>query len=321
MGQSLVRYQIDQQTGWGLLKGDQVLPLESHYDSSLGALLQQGREALNQVSQSIATQGIPLNHVRLLNPVTPPARIIVQGPNYPQPDGEAEKKRPNAYFLRKDESALAGPNHNLVRPDGCDLLELGLHLGLVIQKPISGPVDLTRETLPDYLAGWTAAVDVTARDIALRQPDHQLFQAKSFRGFCPTGPVLYLPAPEEWDLLYELELRLWVNGEQRQQMFTRQWLFSPAETISQLSRQINLATGDLLLTGSEPLSSIKPPSGMMQRLGGLIFSEEKRFHAFVRSIAGEPRFLQNGDKIRASISHGNGSPSLGEQRYSVVPST
>ncbi|MDP5172913.1 MAG: fumarylacetoacetate hydrolase family protein [Bacteroidia bacterium] len=318
MGISLVRYDLEGQIDWGLLRGEMIFSLDQPYDS-LRAVLETGREDIERITRLGADQGIPLSHIKLLSPITTPARIIGQGPNYLE-EAQTEKKAHHSFFFRKDENAISGPYEDVLRPEGCHLLEASLNLGLVIGKSMAEATKVSAAQVPTYVAGWIMGMDVTSRDHLLRESGDQWYLAKSYRRFAPMGPIVYLPSQEEWESLGNLELRMWVNGELKQQFFTRNWMQQPAQSLQQLSAVMNLDAGDVLLTGGAPMSQVKLPSGMVQRLGGLIFSEEKRLAAFLQTIAKDPAYLQNGDKIRATITSADGNISLGEQHYSIATS-
>jgi 2-keto-4-pentenoate hydratase/2-oxohepta-3-ene-1,7-dioic acid hydratase in catechol pathway len=71
---------------------------------------------------------------------------------------------------------------------------------------------------------------------------------KSFDGSCPIGPWL-TPASDIADP-QKLGLKLWVNGVLKQDSNTDKMLFTLAEQIEQLSINMTLHPGDLILTGT-----------------------------------------------------------------------
>jgi hypothetical protein len=64
---------------------------------------------------------------------------------------------------------------------------------------------------------------------------------------CPTGPVLVTRDELDWR---DRAVRLWVDGELRQEDTTSAMRFSPAYLVSYLSRAVALRAGDLLMTGT-----------------------------------------------------------------------
>ena len=95
---------------------------------------------------------------------------------------------------------------------------------------------------------------------------------KSFDTFGPMGPALV--TKDEIGDPSNLELTLWVNGEQRQHTNTRDLIFSIPFLISYLSQAITLEPGDIISTGT--------PSG-------------------TGASHKPPVFLKQGDQVRVSI--------------------
>ena len=84
-------------------------------------------------------------------------------------------------------------------------------------------------------------------------------RGKIFDGFCPLGPALVtadeIPDPQTLDLSTS------VNGKTLQQGNTADMIFSVAELISELSQDVTLLPGTVILTGTPPGSGISqsPP--------------------------------------------------------------
>ena len=91
-----------------------------------------------------------------------------------------------------------------------------------------------------YVLGYTAANDVTARD--LQKNDVQWTRGKGFDTFCPLGPAI----DTDLDPLEGLQ----VNGELRQSGSTGDMIFGVAELIEYVSRIMTLLPGDVILTGT-----------------------------------------------------------------------
>lgn len=317
MGISLVRFEDNSSINWGLLQEKVILPLKGAYPD-LDTVLEIGREDIQTTRKLEPDQGIPKDRVTLLAPVTAPARIICQSPNFKEQGTKEKAFKP--FFLRKDDASLASATDTLKRPASCYLLEGTVMLGMVIGKDLFRPTEITMENIHEYVGGWIICTDLTARDQVMRESGHQLYQSKSYRGFCPTGPFVFLPDAEDWKKLNQLELRMWVNAELREENFTRLWKQDPAKSLTELTKVIDLTAGDLFLTGGSPMSKVTPPSGMIEKLGGLLFSEEKRMNAFFQSLAKEGKYLNPGDSVRTTITSADGTLSLGEQNYSIATS-
>jgi 2-keto-4-pentenoate hydratase/2-oxohepta-3-ene-1,7-dioic acid hydratase in catechol pathway len=96
------------------------------------------------------------------------------------------------------------------------------------------------------VAGYVVMNDVSARDWQRKSPTWTL--GKSFDTHGPMGP--WLVTAREIDDPQNLRLRLWVNGEIRQQFSTADMIYPVAEQIAYLSTVMTLEPGDLLATGT-----------------------------------------------------------------------
>ena len=79
--------------------------------------------------------------------------------------------------------------------------------------------------LADYVAGLVVTNDVSARDVQL--PKTQFYESKSYPTFTPVGPALVLLDADELKRFTDLRLRLWVNGELRQDTTAADMIYRP----------------------------------------------------------------------------------------------
>ncbi|MEP7057384.1 MAG: fumarylacetoacetate hydrolase family protein [Caldimonas sp.] len=132
-----------------------------------------------------------------------------------------------------------------------------------------GGKNIDRSRALEHVFGYTIVNDVTARDVQMRHSQWDL--GKNFDTFCPMGP--YLVTPDDCDGT-DTRVRLWVNGELRQDAQTTDLIFDIPSLIETCSRGITLQPGDVIATGT--------PSGV-----GLGMTP--------------PRFLRAGDVVRIEI--------------------
>ncbi|WP_292312103.1 plasmid replication protein RepC, partial [Marivivens sp.] len=78
---------------------------------------------------------------------------------------------------------------------------------------IESAIDVSPESILDYVAGLVIVNDYSARDIQI--PQMQFYKGKSFRTFGPVGPWLCLLEPGDDAYLLNLDLELKVDGEIR----------------------------------------------------------------------------------------------------------
>jgi 2-keto-4-pentenoate hydratase/2-oxohepta-3-ene-1,7-dioic acid hydratase in catechol pathway len=115
-----------------------------------------------------------------------------------------------------------------------------------------------------YIFGYTAANDVTARD--LQRKDGQWTRAKAFDTFCPLGPGI----ETELDPLEKLSIVCRVNGEVRQGGFTSDMVFGVAELIEFISQVMTLLPGDVVLTGTPSgVGTVEPGDTMEVEIDGI----------------------------------------------------
>jgi 2-keto-4-pentenoate hydratase/2-oxohepta-3-ene-1,7-dioic acid hydratase in catechol pathway len=318
MGMHVVRFVRNEKEKWGVLSGDRILVLRGSYPT-LANFLEEGIEEARSINEQRGTESISLDDVTILSPVTKPAKIICQGANYSTHRVEAglEAGRPsfNLIFSKAD-SSLTGAYSDIICPSPVKLLDYEIELGLVIGTAISGPVQVTDETLDQYVVGLVITNDVSARDIQLSQG--QFLKGKSYRTFCPTGPSLYLLDKEEIPLIHDLELKLWVNDELRQAASTEQLLFKPAETLTELSEIMDLSIGDLIMTGTTGGVALNLTAEMMSQISNQAISSHEKLDLLLTSQLKSEKYLKAGDVIRCVIKSKDGTINLGEQVNKVI---
>jgi len=311
----LARYQTDGTANWGVVLEDGLAPLAGSYDSTADLI---ANAAADMRSAAMKSARIAVDAVQLLSPVSTPCRVLCQGANYRQhviESGMDPDKRSFNLFFDKTDAAVTGPAAPVARPRHVHLLDYEIELALVIGAHIDRPISVTPENLHEYVFGITIANDLSARDVQL--PQGQFLKGKSYRGFCPIGPFLAVPEPAEFDLLDNLDLRLEVNGQPRQQDNTANMLYRPAETLTELTEFCNLSPGDVLLTGTPHGCVATSPPALVRRLATALLPEDKLWASFI-TMNKRKSYLKPGDVINASIRSADGALDLGVQRTIIT---
>ena len=145
----------------------------------------------------------------------------------------------------------------MIRPAHVRLLDYEVEIGLVIGREMPVGTTITEDNLADYVAGLVVTNDISARDVQL--PKTQFYEAKSYPTFTPVGPALVLLDADELKRFTDLRLRLWVNGELRQNMTVADMIYQPVQTLQALTRFQRLDPGDLLLTGTPVGTALSAP--------------------------------------------------------------
>jgi 2-keto-4-pentenoate hydratase/2-oxohepta-3-ene-1,7-dioic acid hydratase in catechol pathway len=170
-----------------------------------------------------------------------PSKIVCIGRNYAAHARELGHDVPSEPLLfLKPPSALAGPGDVIVLPPESDRVEHEAELAVVIGRRAK---NVAQSDALDYVFGYTAACDVTARD--LQRKDVQFTRSKGFDTFCPVGPWI------ETELDGGAQrIRCRVNGQPRQDGPTAHMIFDVPTLVSYVSRMMTLLAGDVILTGT-----------------------------------------------------------------------
>jgi 2-keto-4-pentenoate hydratase/2-oxohepta-3-ene-1,7-dioic acid hydratase in catechol pathway len=181
-----------------------------------------------------------LESVRLLPPVEP-GKIICIGRNYAAHAAEHDAQVPESPLIfLKPPSSVIGPGESILLPPQSENVEHEAELALVIGR---GGRWIPPEKAAEHILGYTAANDVTARD--LQRIDGQWTRGKGFDTFCPIGPWI------ETDLdPADVLLTCYVSGQMRQMGSTRDMVFPVFTLVTLISSVMTLNPGDVILTGT-----------------------------------------------------------------------
>ena len=195
---------------------------------------------------------LPLPAVTLLAPIPRPRRnVFCVGRNYMDHVAEGDRTRgitqsevpKYPQFFTKAPDCVIGPEEEIPNHIGVtDWLDYEVELAVVIG---TAGRDIPKERALEHVFGWTIGNDVTGRDLQRRYG--QWFKGKSLDRSCPLGP--WIVPRDELDAL-STGIRLWVNGEKRQDSHTSKMIFDVKEIIHQLSLGFTLKPGDVILTGT-----------------------------------------------------------------------
>lgn len=193
--------------------------------------------------QGLDTTGarVPLEGAQILSPMIPRSKVVAVGKNYAEhieEMGGEEPAAPTLFF--KPNTAVIGPNEPVIWPAWASEISYEAELAIIIGRPCK---DVPEHRVPEVIWGYTAANDVTARDIQRAEP--QWARAKGFDTSCPLGPVVNLDLDPS-----DIAIRSYVNGELRQDGRTSHMIRSVPEIVSYVSHAFTLLPGDIILTGT-----------------------------------------------------------------------
>jgi 2-keto-4-pentenoate hydratase/2-oxohepta-3-ene-1,7-dioic acid hydratase in catechol pathway len=198
---------------------------------------------------------VPWPSVNLLSPVIP-TKVLCVGKNYEEHAEEMGGNLPEEPLIfMKPATSVIGPNQPVVYPKISNEIHHEAELAVVMSRPAR---NVKAEDASQYIFGYTAANDVTARD--LQRKDDQWTRAKGFDTFCPLGPAI----ETELDPLERLAVICRVNGEVRQAGFTSDMVFGVAEIIEYITAFTTLLPGDVILTGTPSGVGKVEPGDLME---------------------------------------------------------
>lgn len=212
---------------------------------------------------------------RVLAPLLYPGKILCAGANYF--DHLAEMGMPGAkkeeqrlfFFMKPPHNAIVGGGATVHMPIATKAFDWEIELALVIGKRAR---NVSVADAMSHVAAYTVAIDFSARDHN-RAPEtfYKLdwVAGKGNDTCCPIGPRL-VPASVIADP-QNIGLKLWVNGDLKQDGRATDMIFSIAEQISTASRIMTLDPGDLMLTGTP--AGVGVPKQTFLKVGDAVESE------------------------------------------------
>jgi 2-keto-4-pentenoate hydratase/2-oxohepta-3-ene-1,7-dioic acid hydratase in catechol pathway len=255
------------------------------------------RDRLGTVQHELASRA-PVANAKLRAPLAAPKNIYFAGANYRDHVEEMMRKtgapldaNPKRlahgpwHSLKATGSTIAGPDDVVTTPSHTKKLDWEIEIAVVIGRTCK---NVSVADAYDYVAGYTIADDLSARDHIGREgvANESPFKwdwvgQKSFDGSCPMGPAI-TPHAFIGDPM-NLAMKLWVNGELMQDSNTSQMIYTIQEQVAHLASRVTLQPGDVILTGT--------PSGVGAARG---------------------RFLKPGDVVRHWIEN------IGEFQFTVA---
>jgi len=217
---------------------------------------------------------VPRQDAYWFAPVPRPGKIVCVGLNYrdhAEESGLAVPKTP--VIFSKFSSCVVAPGEPVVVPTTSERVDYEAELAVVVGRHTK---HVSADRAYDYVLGYTAFNDVTARDFQFG--DGQWQRGKSCDTFAPMGQTIVttdeIPDP------HTLRITMKVNGTVMQDSNTNQLIFRVPELIEFISKSITLEPGDVIATGTpagvgfarKPPVFLKPGDTMdveIERIGGL----------------------------------------------------
>ncbi len=317
MSLNIVRFETQGRAQWGVIREHKITPVPGEF-ATTGDFL---RGTTLAELAALEAPTLDISAVTLLSPVTRNQQFVCQGANYRQHMTESgmdpDAKTYNMIFS-KAPGCIVAADSDVIKPGRVQFLDYEIELGLVMKTAITGKITVTDANLHEYVAGAVIVNDYSARDVQI--PQTQFYKGKSFRTFGPVGPWITLLDKDSIAALKNLQLKLTVDGDVRQQDSTANLVYGPAETLTELSGVHDFEPGDLLATGTPAGCALSIPSPAKQRLAALL-PEKKKWQIFLKVQAGRTQYLKPGQVVEASIRSADGRVDLGVQRNRIVAET
>lgn len=235
-------------SGFGVVEGDRLLDAShladamertDHCDRVVDVIVgfDRFRSEFDRVRASLPS--MPLSEAALGPPVMRPSKVVAMGSNYLE--GTDGPPLPIWAFVKSPQS-ITGPGSTIrLPPVEAKVFHHETELVAVIGK--TGK-DIRPQDARSHVFGYMVGIDVSGRRDVLPQT---LFN-KSHDTFSPIGPVI--ATADEIPDPHRLGVRLWVDGELRQDFSTSDMGHNVWESISYVSSVTTLNPGDLIFTGT-----------------------------------------------------------------------
>jgi 2-keto-4-pentenoate hydratase/2-oxohepta-3-ene-1,7-dioic acid hydratase in catechol pathway len=187
-------------------------------------------------------QGVPVAKVRIRPPLPKPTTIVAMAVNYMEDGTRTEPAPINAFH--KSPSAIIGYGDTMVLPDvPATIFEGEAEMAVIIGKRATR---VSQADAMSYVFGYCNFIDGSAR--GLPPSGNTFYQMKSRDTFCPIGP--YLVTADEIADPHKRQIKLWVNGELKQNFNTDDMAHKIPRCIEWVTSIHTLEPGDIVATGT-----------------------------------------------------------------------
>ena len=200
----------------------------------------------------------------------PIGKVLCIGRNYVEHIRELGNETPDApVIFMKPASSVVGDGGTIVIPPYSHDCHHEAELALLIGR---AGKDIPPARAMEHITGFGVAIDLTLRDVQaeLKKKGLPWDIAKGFDTACPLS--VFVP-PDVVGNPHDLQIRLWVNGQIRQEGSTGMMIHTIPAIISYVSAIFTLEPGDVVLTGTPsgvgPLQSGDAVVAEISRVGSL----------------------------------------------------
>ena len=186
----------------------------------------------------------PLSSIRFAPPVPDTSKVIALGRNYSAHAAEQNRSASEKPMLfAKAPSSLVGHEAMVIVPAHESKPDFEAEMALVIGRTAKA-VEI--DDALSHVAGVTAFNDVSGREAQFS--DKLWLRGKGFDTFGPVGP--WVVSCDEIGDPDDLGIKMFINGQVRQEARTAEMVVSSAGIIAYVSHQMTLFPGDIIVTGT-----------------------------------------------------------------------
>ena len=209
----------------------------------------------------------PIQSTRRIGPpVARPGKVVCIGLNYRDHAKETDAEIPDEPIIfMKASNTIVGPDDGVLIPKDSEKTDYEIELAVVLRgraRYLDSPAEAR-----ELIAGYAISNDVSEREFQLERGG-TWDKGKSCETFNPLGP--YLVTADEIADPQALGLRLWVNGELRQDGHTKNMIFAVDHLIWYLSQFMVLDPGDVINTGTPAGVALGSPGTPFLRQGDIV---------------------------------------------------
>ncbi len=237
--------------GVELPKEGKVVNLSEAFGSyetfSMRSFLAMGDKGMAEAKAAVASgkYRVDIKDVTLKAPIMNPGKIVCIGMNYVDHCKEQNFPIPKEPLVfSKFSDAIASPGDDIPL-ENTQELDFEVELVIVIGKKAR---NVDKKDAMQYVAGYTVAHDVSARDWQLKKNGGQWLLGKSRDGYAPIGPAIVTDLKDPGNL----GIRCFLNGKAVQDSNTKQLIFDTGDIIQFCTNLFTLEPGDIIFTGTPP---------------------------------------------------------------------
>jgi len=235
----------------GVLKGDAVVDVSDTVKdiphtgphNLISGLIERWADYKGRLDAAVARgAGKPVGQVKVRPPLPKPYNIVAMAVNYMEDGTRSEPAPINAFH--KSPNSVIGDGDTMVLPDvPATIFEGEAEVALIIGKRAA---NVSQAQAMSYIFGYMNFIDGSAR--GLPPSGNTFYQMKSRDSFCPIGP--YIVTADEIPDPHRLQVKLWVNGDLKQNYNTSDMAHKIPRCIEWVTSIHSLDAGDIIATGT-----------------------------------------------------------------------